>query len=54
MENCVNKISYGNLNFQQFQILKKKCIADEVIHILDKKYGKQLNYPLNNSESVKQ
>lgn len=54
MENWLNKISYGNLNFEQLESLKQKCIADEVIPILDKKYGKQLDFPLNYSESVKQ
>ena len=54
MEDWVNKVTYGNLNFEQLETLKKKCIADEVIPILDKKYGQQLDFPLNNSESVKQ
>ena len=52
MENWVNKVTYGNLNFEQLEKLKQKCIADEVIPVLDKKYGKQLDFPLNNSEST--
>ena len=52
MEDWVNKISYGNLNIEQLELLQKKCIADDVIPILDKKYGSQLDFPLNNSESV--
>jgi len=54
MADWVNKVTYGNLNFEQLETLKQKCIADEVIPILDEKYGKQLDFPLNNSESVKQ
>ena len=54
MADWVNKVTYGNLNLEQLETLKQKCIADEVIPILDKKYGKQLDFPLNNSESVKQ
>jgi len=54
MADWFNKITYGNLSENLLEILKKKCIADEVIPILDKKYGAKLNFPLNNSESVKE
>lgn len=54
MENWVNKITYGNLSFEQMQILSKNCIADDVIPILEAKYGDKLNHPCNDSEIVKQ
>ena len=40
MEDWLNKVTYGNL-YQSIMlnILKKKCLADAVIPILDKKYG---------------
>lgn len=54
MEDWLNKVTYGNLSEYHLNILKKKCLADEVIPILDKTYGNELNFPLNNSETVKQ
>ncbi len=54
MEDWLNKVTYGNLSEYHLDILKQKCLADEVIPILDKTYGSQLDFPLNNSESVKQ
>ena len=54
MEDWLNKVTYGNLSKYHLDILKRKCLADDVIPILDKTYGSQLDFPLNNSESVKQ
>lgn len=54
MEDWLNKVTYGNLSEYHLDILKQNCLADEVIPILDKTYGSQLDFPLNNSESVKQ
>jgi len=54
MEDWLNKVTYGNLSEYHLYILKQKCLADDVIPILDKTYGSQLDFPLNNSESVKQ
>ncbi len=54
MEDWLNKVTYGNLSEYHLNILKQKCLADDVIPILDKTYGSQLDFPLNNSESVKQ
>ena len=54
MEDWLNKVTYGNLSEYHLDILKQKCLADDVIPILDKTYGSQLDFPLNNSESVKQ
>ncbi len=54
MEDWLNKVTYGNLSEYHLNILKQNCLADEVIPILDKTYGSQLDFPLNNSETVKQ
>ena len=54
MEDWLNKVTYGNLSEYHLDILKQNCLADEVIPILDKTYGSQLDFPLNNSETVKQ
>ena len=54
MENWLNKVTYGNLSDYYLDIYKTNCIADAVIPILDEKYGSKLNFPLNNSETVKQ
>jgi hypothetical protein len=54
MEDWLNKVTYGNLSEYHLYMLKQKCLADEVIPILDKTYGSQLDFPLNNSETVKQ
>lgn len=54
MEDWLNKVTYGNISNDLLDELKIKCLADEVIPILDKKYGSQLDFPLNNSEGVKQ
>lgn len=54
MEDWLNKVTYGNLSENLLDTLKQKCIADDVIPILEKTYGGKLNFPLNNSESVKQ
>ena len=54
MASWFNNITYGNLNQRLLEILKKKCIADAVIPVLDKTYGDKLNFPQNNSDSVKE
>ena len=54
MASWFNNITYGNLNQRLLEILKKKCIADAVIPVLDKNYGDKLNFPQNNSDSVKE
>ena len=54
MADWFNKITYGNISQKHLEILKKKCLADEVIPILDKKYGAELDFPKNNSETTKQ
>jgi hypothetical protein len=54
MADWFNKITYGNLSQTTIELLKKKCLADEVIPILDKKYGSELDFPKNNSETTKQ
>jgi len=54
MEDWLNKVTYGNLSESLLNTLKDKCIADDVIPILDKTYGSELDFPLNNSETVKQ
>ena len=42
-----------NLNLLLFlEILKKKCIADAVIPVLDKTYGDKLNFPQNNKNWI--
>ena len=54
MADWFNKITYGNLSQRNVESLKKKCLADAVIPILDKKYGTELDFPKNNSETTKQ
>ena len=53
MEDWLNKITYGNINQTMVKEIQKKCIGDEVIPIIDKKYKNQLTPPKNNSQTVK-
>lgn len=53
MEDWLNKVKYGNISNPLLEVLKKKTIADEVIPILDKKYGSKLDFPKNNSDETK-
>ena len=53
MEDWLNKVTYGNINQTMVKEIQKKCIADEVIPILDKNYKSQLTPPENNSQTVK-
>lgn len=53
MQHSFNSITYGNLNQSQLNNLKKNCLADEVLPILEKKYSKQLEFPTNDSQTTK-
>lgn len=53
MEDWLNKVKYGNISNALLEVLKKKTIADEVIPILDKKYGSKLDFPKNDSDETK-
>jgi hypothetical protein len=53
MEDWFNKITYGNISQTSLELLTKKCLSDAVIPILDKKYGSELDFPKNNSETTK-
>jgi hypothetical protein len=53
MADWYNNITYGNISQKYLKILKKECLADAVLPILDKKYGSELNFPKNNSETTK-
>lgn len=50
MQDWFNKITYGNLNTAQIETMKKKCLADEVIPILDKSLSDMLACPKNTSK----
>ena len=54
MAEWFNKITYGNISHNILEKLKKKCLSDDVIPILIEKYGSQLDFPKNDSNSVKQ
>lgn len=54
MADWLNNITYGNLSRYLLDTFKQKCLADEVIPILQEKYGSQLDFPKNDSETVKQ
>lgn len=53
MEDWLNNVKYGNISNALLEVLKKKSIADEVIPILDKKYGSKLDFPKNDSDETK-
>lgn len=54
MQDWYNFITYGNLSEGQLETLKKECLADAVIPILDQKFSDRLQFPLNNSSTTKQ
>lgn len=53
MQHSFNKVTYGNLTQSQLLGLQKKCIADDVLPVLEKKYSNQLAFPKNDSDSTK-
>jgi hypothetical protein len=53
MADWFNKITYGNISQENLKSLKEKCLGDAVLPILDKKYGSELDFPKNNSETTK-
>jgi acid phosphatase (class A) len=54
MEDWYNNITYGNLTEGQLEVLKKECLADEVMPILEQKFSDRLQFPLNNSATTRQ
>lgn len=53
MEDWLNKLKYGNISNELLELLKRKSITDEVIPILDEKYGSKLDFPKSDSDETK-
>jgi len=50
----LNDVTYGNPNQLAIDWMKKKCIGDAVIPVLDKTFGSKLDFPTNESETTKE
>ena len=53
MVEWLDKVTYGNLNQTLLKQMQKKCIADEVIPILNKELKDRITPPKNSSETTK-